>query len=134
MYDKNEGGYDWAFSREPKELKKLVTMIRKYEKLGVIEYETECEKNAALLTHGNVCFEPTEREIASREARPTLWAVEDIKKGELFKFAAGRDGNFDSIRPGNGGLHIRFTNFLLDKVASCDIAAGTPLNWDYVEI
>lgn len=134
MFDKNEGGYDWAFSREPGELKKLVSMIREYEGTGVVAYDTDEENDAALLTHGKICFEPTEREMASRQARPALWAVEDIKKGEGFKFAAGREGNFDSIRPGNGGLHIRFTDILLNKTASRDIPAGTPLDWDHVEI
>jgi N-acetylneuraminate synthase len=59
--------------------------------------------------------------------------VEDIKAGEPFKFAAGKKGNFDSIRP-DGGLHIRYTDLIDGKIATRDIAAGTPLVWDMVEI
>lgn len=134
LFDKGKGGYDWAFSREPGELKRMVDMIRTYEKTGVVEYETEAECEIAAMTHGQVCFQPTERELASRDARPTLWVVEDIKAGESLRFCAGREGNFDSIRPGNGGLHIRFADFLDGRKAANDIAAGTPLSWNHIAL
>ncbi len=134
LFEKDEGGYDWAFSREPDELKLLVDMIRTYEKDGNVNYKTDQEKELAALTHGQVCFKPTEREIASRPARPALWVVENIKAGEALKFAAGREGNFDSIRPGNGGLHIRYTDLIDTNKASRDIEAGTPLQWDMINL
>lgn len=133
LMEKEAGGFDWPFSREPQELKKTIDMIRTYEKTGEIVYETEEERKAAALTHGAVCFEPTAKEIASRGVRPSLWVVESVKAGEHFTFAGGKPGNVDSIRPG-GGLHIRFADFLDGKKAARDIAAGTPLAWDMVEM
>lgn len=132
LFEKNKGGYDWAFSREPHELKRMIDMIRQYEKDGFVGYETARERELADLTHGKVCFEPTQREIKSRPARPSLWVVQDVKAGEKLNFAAGRKGNVDSIRPGNGGLHIRYADFISSKKARTDIKAGTPLQWDMI--
>lgn len=133
LFDQNKGGYDWAFSREPAELKKLISSIRKYEKTGEISYENDDEEKAALSTHGEVCFEPTPKEMDSRPARPALWVVEDIAQGQPLKFCGGKAGNFDSIRPGNGGLHIRYADFMDGQIAQKDIKAGTPLFWGVIE-
>ena len=130
LFDKKEGGFDWPFSREPAELKKMIDMIRHFEKTGEVHYETDDERKAAALTHGRVCFEPTAKELNSRNVRPSLWVVENIKAGQPFDFAATtRKGNFDSIRPA-GGMHIRFADFVQGKKASRDIEAGEPLSWD----
>ncbi len=58
--------------------------------------------------------------------------VDDIKKGEKLSFAGGRPGNIDSIRPG-GGLHIRYADFVHGKVATRDLKAGEPLQWDMID-
>lgn len=134
LFEKDQGGYDWPFSREPQELKKMIDMIRAYEKDGAVDYATDRERELATWTHGEVSFEPTARERESRAARPTLWVVEDVKEGDPLHFCAGRHGNFDSIRPGGGGLHIRFTDLIDGKRASRDIPAGTPLRWDMIDI
>lgn len=131
LHEKGEGGFDWPFSRNPDELKKMVDMIRQYERGGHVEFESDAERHAAARTHGVVMFEPTEKELSSRALRPTLWVVEDVKKGEVFRFAGGKPGNIDSIRPG-GGLPIRFADKIEGCVASQDIAAGTPLSWEMV--
>lgn len=132
LFEKKEGGYDWPFSREPDELKKMIDMIRHYERTGEIIYETQDEKAAAAATHGRVCFEPTAKEMNSRNLRPSLWVVEDMKAGEQFHFAAmTRKGNFDSIRPA-GGMHVRFTDFVNGKKAARDVKAGEPLSWDMI--
>lgn len=137
LMEKGEGGFDWPFSREPHELKKMIDMIRAYERGESVEYDTDIEKKCAKETHGSVCFEPTVKEIASRGIRPSLWIVQDIKKGEKFHFAAeSKDkqiGNFDSIRPA-GGVEIRFTDVVNGKTATRDIPAGTALAWDMVAI
>jgi pseudaminic acid synthase len=132
LHEKEQGGFDWPFSREPHELKKIVEMIRKMERTGEIKYETEAEINAARRLQGEIRFDPTEKELKSRVARPSLWIVKDIKKGETFKFAGGKPGNIDSIRPG-GGLHIRHADEIDGQKAACDISAGAPLEWDHVE-
>lgn len=134
LFDKGEGGFDWPFSREPAELKKMIGMIREYERTGKIEYETEAERIAAAKTHGRVCFEPTEKEMNSRGLRPSLWVVEDIKKGQKFHFdAKTRKGNIDSIRPANG-LHIRFADQVEGMVATRDINTGEALTWDMIDL
>lgn len=133
LFDKNEGGYDWAFSMNPDEFETMISMVRHFEQTGEIDYATETEKKFAALTHGKVNFEPTEKELASRKARPSLWVVRDVKKGEKFVFAAENkdQGNFDSIRPGDG-LHVRFTDFVEGTAAKEDIKAGQALSWDKV--
>lgn len=135
LNEKNEGGFDWSFSRDPAEFKQMVDMIRQWENTGAVEYASEEEKKEALRTHGTVQFDPTEKELNSRILRPSLWVVDDIKQGEVFTFSAGREniGNFDSIRP-TGGLHIRFTDFIEGLKAKTDIAKGQPLTWDMVEM
>ena len=117
----------------PDEFKKMVDCIRHFEKTGKIDYQSEEERQVALSTHGDVVFTPTEKEIASRTVRPTLWVVRDIKAGEKLVFAAENkgSGNFDSIRPG-GGIPIRFVDVIEGRVAANDIAAGTPLTWESI--
>lgn len=134
-FQKGEGGFDWPFSMNPDEFTKMVDGIRYFEKTGKINYESEEERQVALTTHGGVVFTPTEKEIASRTVRPTLWVVRDIKAGEKLVFAAENKsgGNFDSIRPG-GGLPIRFTDIIEGCVAANDIEAGTPLTWESIVI
>lgn len=134
LNEKQLGGFDWPFSREPAELKQTIEMIREYESTGSIIYETEFESQQALRTHGTVTFEPTEKECKSRILRPSLWVVDNVKKGEPLMFAGSdrQNGNFDSIRPA-GGIHIRFTDFIAGKVASRDLKAGETLTWDMVQ-
>lgn len=132
MFEKKTGGYDWAFSKEPDELKKTIDAIRHFEQTGNHEYESESERGIAALCAGTVCFEPTAKELGSRAGRPCLWAVEDIKAGEKLHFAGGKSGNIDSIRPG-GGLHIRYADYIHGQIAIKDIKAGTPLSWDMLE-
>ena len=133
LMEKEEGGFDWPFSRNPDELEKTVSMIRVWESGKAVEYETDLEKEAAAKTHGTVNFTPTEKEMASRGIRPSLWIVGDVEAGKPLSFAAGREGNFDSIRPA-GGLHIRYTDFVTGKKAARDLKAGQPLTWDMIEI
>ena len=134
LFEKNEGGFDWPFSKNPEELKKMIEMIRHYEETENISYETDIEREVAEKTHGEVCFNPTEKELKSRNVRPSLWVVEDIKAGEIFQFAAKtRVGNFDSIRPA-GGLHIRYTDIVERSIAAQDIQAGVPLAWDMIKV
>jgi pseudaminic acid synthase len=104
-----DGGPDAAFSLEPQEFKAMVEAVRIAEKaLGTIQ------------------FSPGPREANSRKFRRSLFAVEDIKKGELFS----RD-NVRSIRPSDG-LHPRHFNEVLGKRASRDVERGTPLDWSLV--
>ncbi len=101
---------DNFFSLEPKELKILVENIRTVEQaLGKIHYGL------------------TEEEKKNQIFRRSLFAVEDIKKGEFFT-----EKNIRSIRPGYG-LHPKYLKQILGKKARKDIEKGTPLSWNMIE-
>ena len=106
---RSQSGPDSAFSLEPQEFKEMVGAVRTTEK--------------AL---GHVHFGVSPREASSRVFRRSLYAVQDIKRGELFTAA-----NVRSIRPAHG-LHTRYLPEILGQRAACDIARGTPLSWEVV--
>jgi pseudaminic acid synthase len=102
-------GPDSAFSLEPHEFKAMVDAVRVAEKaLGEVRYEV------------------TEHEAASRVFRRSLFVVQDVKAGEVFTAE-----NVRSIRPGNG-LHTRYWREVIGRCATQDIQRGTPLTWDMV--
>lgn len=106
-----EGGVDSDFSLEPQELKELVRSIRNVEKaMGEPSYDS---------------WSP--QELEEKKYRRSLFAVEHIKKGEVFT-----EKNVRSIRPG-AGLHPKFYEEILGKKAKQDIERGTPLSQDFIE-
>ena len=105
-----DGGPDSEFSLEPAEFKEMVDFVRYAE--------------AAL---GEIVFKPSPGEIRSRDFRRSLYAVEDIQKGQLFS-----PDNIRSIRPANG-LHPRFYERVLGKPAARDIQNGTPLTIEHFD-
>lgn len=107
---RSEPGPDSAFSLEPQEFKQMVDAVRTAQK--------------AL---GGVHFGVSEKEASSRVFRRSLYAVQDIKRGELFTTA-----NVRSIRPAHG-LHTRHLHEILGRRAACDLARGTPLTWEAVQ-
>lgn len=109
--NRNDGGVDAAFSMEPGEMKLLVE-------------ETEKAWKAI----GKVHYGPTDNEKASTKFRRSIYAVEDIKKGEIFTTK-----NLRIIRPGDG-LHPRYYESLLARRASYDIKKGTPITWDFAQL
>jgi N-acetylneuraminate synthase len=102
-------GPDTAFSLEPCEFAQMVTSIR----------ETEAEL-------GEVSYEVTEHEKASRVFRRSLFAARDIRAGDEFT-----GENVRSIRPGYG-LPPRYLREVLGKRSRKDIPCGTPLQWDHI--
>jgi pseudaminic acid synthase len=100
-------GPDNSFSLEPQEFKAMVEAIREAEK--------------AL---GQVCYEVSEHEKASRVFRRSLFVVKDIKRGELFTAE-----NVRSIRPGYG-LPPKYLPLILGKTAMKNMKRGTPLIWE----
>lgn len=105
-----DGGVDSKFSMEPEEFKLMVDSIRSIEK--------------AL---GEVTYDLTEKQRNSREHSRSLFAVKDIKRGEIFT-----DKNIKSIRPGFG-LESKYINDIIDRKASKDIKKGTPMSFDLIE-
>lgn len=103
--DRTLGGADGAFSLNPEEFKQMVNAVRSTEKvLGNVDY--------------------TVNKINRKFAR-SLYIVKDIKKGEKFT-----PENIRSIRPSNG-LHPKYYEKILGKVATCDLKFGTPMKVEY---
>jgi len=103
-------GPDSAFSLEPNEFRTMVDAIRQTERsLGQIQYEV------------------SEHEKASKVFRRSLFVVKDMKKGDIFSTE-----NVRSIRPGYG-LSPKYIDIILGRKASRDVIRGTPLTWEIVE-
>lgn len=96
---------DSFFSTEPDEFKELVKNIRIVEKaIGSVHYGISGQEKNSL------------------GFRRSLFAVKDIKKGELFT-----EDNIRSIRPGNG-LPPRYFKKLLGRRAKQGIRRGFPMS------
>ena len=104
--DRALGGEDSGFSLNKEEFKLMVEKVR-----------------GAELTMGNTDYSINEN---LRKGARSLFAVKDIKKGEKFT-----PENVRSIRP-NYGLHPRYYEKVIGKVAKCDISFGTPLNFTFL--
>ncbi len=101
---------DSFFSIEPSELEALVRDIRVVEKaLGQASYGT------------------TKKEKTSRVFRRSLFAVKDIKKGEVIN-----EENVRSIRP-CFGLEPRYFKRIAGKKAKRGVTKGTPIKLDLVK-
>lgn len=98
-------GPDSAFSLEPHEFKAMVEAVRTAEK-----------------AFGNVSYQVSEREKASRVFRRSLFVVKDMKAGEVFT-----EDNVRSIRPGYG-LACRDIKHVIGRKATREIRKGSPLN------
>ncbi len=108
--DRSDVGPDSPFSMEPNEFKQMVKDIRTTEK--------------AL---GHISYDLTEKQNKNKAFRRSLFAVENIKAGEIFT-----DKNIRSIRPSHG-LPPKYFPVILGKKARTDIQRGTPLVWDIIE-
>jgi N-acetylneuraminate synthase len=103
-------GPDSAFSLEPDEFKTMVEAVRTAEKAS-----------------GKIHYGAAPDEEKSRAFRRSLFAVSDVKEGEVFT-----PDNVRSIRPGHG-LPPKYLKEVLGLRASRDIERGTPLSWDLVQ-
>lgn len=100
---------DGFFSIEPAEMKELVDGIRVAEQ-----------------AMGKVSYEISKSQKASRVFRRSLFAVEEIRKGDCFT-----PENVRSIRPADG-LKPKHLGRILGRKARRRIARGTPLTWDMI--
>ncbi len=113
-------GPDSAFSMEPKEFREMVDQVR----------ETEQNPPSAPITKeaiGKVQYGPSGGQKGSVVFRPSLFVIQDVKKGEPFT-----KSNTRILRPGYG-LPPKYYADILNKRSLHDIPRGTPLLWDSVE-
>jgi N-acetylneuraminate synthase len=103
---RNFKGPDSDFSMEPEEFKAMVLALRTAEE-----------------SLGQVFLEPTKDELKSISYRRSLFAVKDIKQGEIIT-----TDNVRSIRPGHG-LPPKYLSQILGRVAIRNLSRGTPLKW-----
>jgi N-acetylneuraminate synthase len=102
---RDKPGPDSAFSLETHEFKAMVDALRDLEKaLGEAHYGA------------------SHQEAKIRRYRRSLFAVRNIKAGEIFT-----EENVRSIRPANG-LSPKFLRDVLGRRAAYDIVRGTPLS------
>lgn len=107
VLDRNGGEVDAEFSLEPAELKMLVEeTARAHDALGTVHYGC------------------TEKEIASRIHRRSLYIAKDMKAGDIFTLE-----NLRSVRPGLG-LAPKFLPFFIGKKINRNADQGTPLSWE----
>jgi len=112
--DKTMEGPDHQFALEPDQLTEMVAVIRDTEtalgtgKKNVLDVESELHDKARRAVH----------------------AAEEIAAGEEFT-----SENVKVLRPGERGtgLHPKFYNELLGKIAARDIQRGAGLQWGDVE-
>ncbi|MDE5779571.1 MAG: pseudaminic acid synthase [Lachnospiraceae bacterium] len=100
---------DSSFSMEPQEFADMVRDIRMVEK-----------------AKGKVFYGPTEQEKDSVVFRKSLFAVKDIKSGELLT-----EENIRVIRPGYG-MKPKYLSEVLGKKTLCDVSRGTPISREIV--
>jgi|SRR5690554_2909447 len=101
ILDRSLGGPDSSFSMEPNEFKQLVDRIRDVEK-----------------TMGKIKYDINDKDIYKRRS---LFAVADIKEGELFT-----EENVRSLRPGIG-LHPKFYSQILNTPSKHFYKKGDPI-------
>ena len=108
--NRNGGGPDDSFSLEVKELKQLcVGSKTAWESLGQVDYGRKSS------------------ELANVKFRRSLYAVKDIKAGEVIT-----SEHIKSIRPGYG-VHPKYYNDILGKVSNTDIKKGTAFNLKFIK-
>ncbi|MBU1437682.1 MAG: pseudaminic acid synthase [Gammaproteobacteria bacterium] len=107
VLDRSEGGVDAEFSLEPLELKQLVE-------------ETE----RAWTALGRVHYGVTDKEVASRKHRRSLYISADLPAGTVLS-----NENLRAIRPGLG-LAPKYLSLVLGRQVKADVKRGTALSWD----
>lgn len=109
ILDKSIGGPDASFSLDENEFRQMVDAVRNVEKsLGKVNYNlTEKQKN-------------------SRSFSRSLYAVKDIKQGEIFT-----EKNVKSIRPGYG-LHPKYYSSLLSISSRNEYLKGDRIKIDEI--
>jgi pseudaminic acid synthase len=109
ILDRSIGGPDASFSMNEEEFTAMVKSIREAEKaIGIVDYKL------------------TEKQAKGKDFSRSLYIAKDIKKGEIFT-----EKNVRSVRPGFG-LHPKYLEEIIDKVAVCDLEMGTAMKMEFL--
>lgn len=109
VLDRNGGEVDADFSLEPAELKMLVEeTARAHDALGKVHYGC------------------TDKEVASRIHRRSLYIAKDMKAGDVFTA-----DNLRSVRPGMG-LAPKYISKFIGRPVTKDVCMGTALTWELI--
>jgi pseudaminic acid synthase len=109
IIDRKIGGPDSTFSMNQREFKQMVTDVRNAESaVFALGFEQEIRKI----------------KMEARLSCRSIYAVEDIKKGDFFSIK-----NIKSIRPGKG-CHPKYYSQLLNQPATKDYIKGDPMNFE----
>ena len=84
------------------------------------------ETAKAKVALGQVNYGCTEKEIASRKHRRSLYIAADLTAGDVLTTE-----NLRAIRPGLG-LAPKYLSMLLGKTVTKDVVRGTAMSWDLV--
>jgi len=107
---RKDKGVDSAFSLEPDELKQL------------------CENTKiAWKAIGSPGYDQKEVEVDNIKFRRSIYAVKDIRKGDIFT-----EDNIRRIRPGYG-LKPKYFSDVIGKKSNLNLEAGTAIKWDHIE-
>ena len=98
------GGVDSAFSMEPQEFREMVDSVQ-----GAFE------------SRGNVEYGAIGKEKDSVVFRRSIFAISEIKKGEIFS-----EKNIRIIRPGHG-IKPKYYEDLIGKASEADYTMGSPI-------
>ncbi len=109
--DRRDKSADSDFSIEPEELKKLAKDV-----------------NSAFLSLGEKKIKLVESERENLKFRRSIYAIKEIKKGELFT-----PENIKRIRPNEGILPKYYTK-LLNTHAQTDIEKGEPIRFEHTAL
>lgn len=110
ILDRNEKGPDSEFSIEPDE---LIALCK--------------ETKDAWLSLGTAGYDIKPSEEASIKFRRSIYFVKDISAGDIIT-----KEHIKRIRPGFG-LPPKLESKIIGKIASKNIKAGTPTNWDLID-
>jgi N-acetylneuraminate synthase len=110
IIDPSIGGPDSSFSITPEQLRELKTLTSEASSsIGKVNYELKGDEKNMI------------------KFRRSLYAVKDIKSGEVFT-----KDNMRRIRPGFG-IEPKHYESVIGKTAKCDISFGTALKWDLID-
>lgn len=110
ILDHTIGGPDASFSLDEEEFTNMVKAIKDAKK-----------------SIGSVSYKLTDKQLQSRTFSRSLYAVENIEKGESLTYK-----NIKSIRPGFG-VHPKHLHEIIGRKAKTKIDKGTPIKWDMIK-